>query len=74
MQRVALRAQLAASQREAESARRIADRRGGLLEDAMAALRLARAGLLIALTHVDEPRARLLIGCALDRSELPGAR
>lgn len=37
-------------------------------DEALEALGLARAGLLVALPHVDEPRARLLVAVALDQS------
>jgi hypothetical protein len=74
VQKVALRAQLAACRERAEAAERLALRRGDLLKDTLAGLRLARAGLLVALPHLADPRARLVVGAALERSQLPGAR
>jgi len=38
------------------------------LGDSREALGLARAGLLIALPHVEDPRVRLLVGVALEES------
>jgi hypothetical protein len=40
------------------------------LDDARQALGLARAGLLIALPFVEAPPARLLVGVALEQSEV----
>lgn len=40
--------------------------------EAIERLRLARSGLLIALPHVDPDPVRLLVGAALDLSEIRG--
>ena len=68
MQKSVLYVRLAALERRVEQEVALRRLRRRELVEVRYRLRMARAGLLIALPHVAHPAARALIGCALEAS------